>query len=154
MPTTVELQEALESSPLLLIISIVVLLAFAAVAFWILWRMKHPKPIKIKTIPAPQLSQIKSEYISKIDVLSNAYIKNEIREREAFVELSFLIRSFVKDATGIKVTHYTLSDIKKLGKQELTTLIETCYPPEFGPDNHDDLPTVAQRSKQVISIWN
>lgn len=154
MPTTVELQEALDTNPLFLIISIVVLVVFSVIAFWILWRMKHPRPIKIKSIPAPLLGQVKIEFMNKIDELTNAYNRNEIKEREAFVSLSFLIRSFVKEATGIKVTNFTLSEISKLGKKELTVLISTCYPPEFGPDNHDNLPTVAERSKQVISIWN
>lgn len=80
--------------------------------------------------------------------------EDKISNRHAYNELSKITRRFVYEATGIKVHHYTLEEIRRSNMPDLYYMIEECYAPEFAKDKKGEIFNSISRSRKVIEEWN
>ncbi len=104
--------------------------------------------------PKPeQLIAIKSRYIKKLIKLANRIGEGKVSERKAYQSLSILLRSFVYEATRIRVQDYTLTEISRLGMPRLTSLVSEYYEPEFARHSMADISASLSRTKGVIEAW-
>lgn len=124
------------------------------ILLWILLKPKKKEetPIIIKP-PTKNLFEIKNRYQQEIQVLIENINNNKITNRKAYQSLSMLIRSFIFEVTQIKVQNYSLQEIKKVGIDSLTELVEEYYNPEFAKDSKGSIQESIEKTRVVIEKW-
>lgn len=161
MPITVDLQDVYSYNKVAFIVAAVLFVAILVIGTIILIKYLQSKT-KPKTPPPPPVvkeptnvakARIKSKYLGLITKLENDYRGGKIKEREAFETLSRLARKFVRESTGIKVTNYTLEEIRSLNIPKLSKAIELCYPPEFSYEPDGDFMSTTSIAKSLIQTW-
>lgn len=162
MPISVSLQEMFGYSALLTILLVVlVAIPLLVYLFFKLKGFKLPEKKKKKAeAPKPyvrkrSIQEIKSDYLRQISMIETKYKNNEIDDREAYLRLSTVVRTFVQEMTGIKAVNLTLSEIKELGLPTLADLIAEFYRPEFAYDSEgaDTIRHIAD-ARTVVTQWN
>ncbi len=97
---------------------------------------------------------IKEKYLFKINNLIIDVSNNKISNRNAYQQLSTLIRNFIFEMTSIKVQYYTLSDIEKINMPVLYELVNEYYDPEFAKEAEGNILQSIERTRKVIERWN
>ncbi len=161
MQVTVSLQDNYTYLPVVILI----LAVFAAVVLLLVWASKEKrKPKEQKKLPQPmpvnprsRAMELKRKYDRQLLELEEACVKGEISGRKAYQKLSRLIRGFAHEMTGIKVSNYTLSELRGVSMPQLTSLIEECYTPEFAQSNRIEseveIKDTIRKARKVISEW-
>lgn len=158
MPITVELQDMFSYS----IIPIIILALVLAIGIvWIILHFIKKYRSKPKAaVPAPKLpvitlspEQIKGKYLGIINDLEVKFQNGNMSNRNAYQELSRIIRNFVYEATGIKVHHNTLGEIKRLNMPNLYAIVKECYEPEFSVDKDGYIYDTINKARTVIREW-
>ena len=117
-------------------------------------KKKEEQDIIQKVAPKKvEIATIKSNYLDKINNLIEKINNNSIESREAYQELSLLIRNFVYEVTGIEVQNCTLEDINKMNLPILYELVKDYYSPEFEYRSIGDINASTIRTKEVIEKW-
>lgn len=158
MQVSVELQEMFSYSNIILIICIILLVL--CVVFIIVKVIKHLKS-RTKTSPKvtntsrrPFIPSIKQKYIDKINKLEVKLNNNKVSNRQAYQQLSKIMRIFIYEVTNVKVQKYTLSEIKLLNIPHLYELISEYYEPEFSKNSMGDINLSLKKAREVIVKWN
>lgn len=166
MVTTVKLQSPFEYSWWVILIAAVLgFIALTAIVFFILKafsllkkKKEAPKPAAKKIIMSPDMiSRVKTQYIGKVQSLLSSYERNQVEKREAYQQLSALIREFVHEVTGINVENFTIKEVKAFGIKKLDVLMEEYYVPEFAEDEKaqdKDFLQSCNRAMGVIKAWS
>ena len=159
MQITVNLQDMFSYSfaPILLFGALAVLFCFIASRLKKAPKKKPRKKEKIRTTQTEKpknVSSIKAAYIKKLMDIEKNYSANELTNRMAYQKLSLIVRQFVYEVTNIKVTNYTLQELKELRMPKLYELIEEFYTPEFAAQNDGNLIESIQKARKVIEEWN
>ena len=158
MQVTVELQDMFSYSLLLVIIAVILVMAIGVTGYMILFKKKK-KPVKPEVVtPEPvvvplQGEQLKEKYYAIMNDLEKRRGEGKVSNRQAYQELSGIIRQFVYEVTGIKVQHNTLDEIRKLNMPNLYAVIEECYAPEFSVDKNGNIYDTINKARMVIKEW-
>lgn len=158
MITSVELEKPLSY------MIIWIILAVLAIAFLIFLqiffrkkfgdRLKRPKKIKVKKPKPKTLMEIKLNYIGQLDQLTNRLNARQVTIREAYQEMSKIIRGFAFEATGIPVDKYSLAEIRKVGIPALTQLVAEYYEPEFARFTYVNVNQSIHKTRKVLELWH
>ena len=97
---------------------------------------------------------VKTKYLNMLDELDNKLDSKKISSRKAYQELSILIRSFVKEVTGIDVTTCVLSDIERMNMPVIYELVKEYYSPEFARISIGNIRSSISKTRGVIYRWN
>ena len=97
--------------------------------------------------------ELKRKYDAQLLELEEDVGNGTISERKAYQKLSALVRRFAHEMTGIKVSNYTLQELRQAGMPQLTALIEECYAPEFAPGNEGQVQEAIKKARKVIGEW-
>lgn len=108
----------------------------------------------IKIIRKPNIPKLKTKYTKRLMILHNKVQDNKIDIRNAYIELSNIVREFVERTTGIKASSFSKSDADKLGIKDLSILMEEFYPPEFSKQASGNILKSIKKSMEVINKWN
>lgn len=152
MQLSVKLQEPFSYSILPIIILIIIIVIFS-ICFFKKMNKKKEKP-KIKEIDKIDINIIKQKYIMKLEELKNDLEKSKLSIRQAYQNLSELVRYFVYEVTDIEVQNYTLKEIKKLNMPVLYNLIKEYYSPEFANISLGNVKESIERAEEVIKKWS
>lgn len=159
MQTSVELQNPMSYYLFWLILAIVAVAAvfFLQIFFRILLKdqlkRKREKKPKVHAPKRKPLSVLKWEYLQRLEYLERGIMAGSYTKRAAYQELSMLIRTFVNDATGIKVQNYSLQEIRRVGIPGLTALVQEYYEPEFARQSMADIRASLFRTRKAIQLW-
>ena len=116
-------------------------------------RKKREKKPKVHAPKRKPLSVLKWEYLQRLEYLERGIMAGSYTKRAAYQELSMLIRTFVYDATGIKVQNYSLQEIRRVGIPGLTALVQEYYEPEFARQSMADIRASLFRTRKAIQLW-
>jgi len=137
------------------IILVIILLVLLTIYFFMSRNKKEYKALpEVKEINLKDLNVIKRKYLKQLEQVSTKVDNNAISTRIAYQKISIIVRSFVYEVTNIKVSHYTLRDIKKLNMPILYELIEEYYAPEFSKHSSGDIKDSLEKTRKVIERWN
>lgn len=150
MSSSVKLQAMFSYSFIPIIILLIIILCLI-LYFLLNKQSKGKKPIKV--VKPINVEDIKKKYIISIDHLWQEISENKIDSRQAYQNLSKLIRHFIFEVTGIKVQNYTLEEIKRVNMPVLTSLITEYYHPEFALGIKGDIMASIKRTREVILKW-
>ena len=147
-----ELQEPFEYSwdlvKILVVIIVLLVLAYIFILLMPLFSNRLKKVFKKTQVPS-----LKVRYVSKLERLMSLVRENKISNRDAYTELSVIIREFVKKTTGINVLSLSKNEIEKVGMNELSLLMEEYYPPEFAKNDDGDIIKSIEKTIEVIKVW-
>ncbi|SEQ70694.1 hypothetical protein SAMN02910369_02283 [Lachnospiraceae bacterium NE2001] len=157
MKTSVELQPPFAYMIIWIILSVVVI---AAVIFAQVYlrkklgeRLKKEKKLKMKRISEATLEGKKKKYLAELSYIETDLVNNKITIRESYQKISHTIRMFVFEVTGIKVQHYTLTEIRRVNIPQLTNLVREYYEPEFARETRADVRASIFRTRALIEGW-
>ena len=152
MQLDVKLQEPFSYNVLGLILLILLLIALLTYIIILLVKKQSNKPVVIIETKL-DINSLKRRYMDSINKLALEVKKKKISNRNAYNELSMLIRKFVYEATKIDVTKCSLNEIRELKYDSLTELVEEYYEPEFSFEKEGDILTSIEKTKGVIEKW-
>lgn len=155
MNITVELQP-----PMLYMTRFTVIALVCAAAAAVLWfffiRSIRKEPVG-ETEPvhdAAWRERTRRSYAAQLTELEARLDAGEIDMRQAYQEMSSVLRLFVHEMTGIHVHEFTLTEIRKVGIPRLTQLVSSYYTPEFALWSRADARKALKKTKDVIQTWN
>ena len=152
MQINTELQPLFSYSFLPIILLLVILLL--PIIFLIYKKFLGKKKKVLNVYKSKDINMIKYNYLNKLNDLEKLLDNQEISSREAYQELSLLIREFVYELTGIEVQTCTLQEIKYLNIPILYELISEYYDPEFSKVSKGNIKLSIEKTKGVIGRWN
>jgi hypothetical protein len=140
-------------------------------------RRRPPVPQAVPPDPGPaagpDLARLRREYLQRIDAVAGGAAAGTRSGRSAHQELSLLLRSFVRDASGLDATRMTLAELRALGQAPpmqappgrttphtttpglpaLSRAVAALYPAAFGPAAASGVPEAADTAREVIRSW-
>lgn len=139
---------------LLLGIACVIAVLAGYLLVFLLTRPKVPPPASDSRLPR-DLSELKSHFLDLVADVERRYATGALPERDAFLQLSSLMRRFVFEATGAKAHTSTLAELRDAAPASVSTTIAGIYPGEFEPDPADvSVQSSVARVREVVSTWN
>lgn len=153
---TVGLQDMYSYSVWLFIV--LILIALIPPVIWLInFIKKKHQNVEVnysEPVKAVDLSAAKLKYTQMLAEIIEKYKAGKLNDRQAYQQLSKVIRHFVYDVTKIKVQNYTLNEIRLLNIPMLYYLIDECYEPEFSKESGGNIIETCEKARQVISGWN
>ena len=138
---------------ILLILMILIIITYILYRLYKKYHKDKPKP-NIVMAPPENIFRIKNRYLFELDRIERLVQSKRLSTREAYNNLSRIIRKFVFDATGIDAMKYSLEDIKELDNKYLTLLMEEYYEPEFSKEGEGNIELSIKKTRGVIKKWN
>lgn len=154
MPTKIELRGPVDGTPIFVIVAAVLLLVFWFV-FLLLRTTKKVKKVEAKPEPLIQtdFSVYQKSALEQIGALEKQWKSQAIDGREAHQKMSMILREYVDSVMGTKTKYMALHELRTLGRDDLTKLIEEYYEPEFSEQSQKDVSASIQNTIKVIKAW-
>lgn len=131
------------------VLLVIILIIIVARKIYIATR---PKTIKV-VVKVVDRNRIRIEYIGKLNDLMNRVNTKKIGTRNAYNELSIIIREFIYKVTRVNLLRYSLNDFRKLNNKVLLELINEYYEPEFSYEGTGDILASIDKTRKVIQEW-
>lgn len=120
------------------------------------------QPVEAPEPPAvavPDLARLRRDYLQRIDAVDREAAAGTRSGRSSHQELSLLIRSFVRDASGVDATRMTLAELRAVGPAAhgvpaAAEAIAALYPAAFSAGPASGVPDAARAAREVVSSWN
>ncbi|MFF1383117.1 hypothetical protein ACFVWT_06120 [Arthrobacter sp. NPDC058288] len=151
------------------------LLVAAWLAYVVLSTRQRPvQSAAAPSAPPPNPSSLKREYLRRIDGVAADAAAGRLSARASHQALSLLIRSFVRDVTGIDAPRMTLAELNQQNIPTAALAVSSLYPAEFGPaprdtepraielrapeprapEPRDSVAIAAETAREVVRTWN
>ncbi|MCW4458338.1 hypothetical protein [Microbacterium sp. MPKO10] len=114
---------------------------------WFFPRARAPKQPR-ESRPAP--GELSQRYRRLIDEIEAAHAANEITTREAHLKLSILVRLYVEERSGTRVSALTLADLTESKHAGLADTVAAYYPFEFAPRSSGELAPSVRRARELV----
>jgi hypothetical protein len=116
-------------------------------------RRPRPRPA---SLPAPltSLPALQSAYLQRIDDVEQEAATGTISARAAHQEISFLLRRFVRDATGVDAPRMTHADLVKHPLPRAAEAVGALYPGEFGSEPLPSVAASAATAREAVRSWS
>ncbi len=128
-------------------------------------RRRGAAPDAHGTVPsAPDLRRLQRDYLDRIDAVALEARAGTRSARSSHQELSLLIRSFVRDASGVDAPRMTLADLRAVtgaGQpfSAAAAAVGRSYPAAFAAGESAGeaayaVPDAAEAARDVVRSWN
>lgn len=126
-------------------------------------------PAPPSAVAAPDLDRLRRDYLERIDAVDREAAAGTRSGRSAHQELSLLIRSFVRDASGVDATRMTLAELRAVctegavgvavgtavhGVPAAADAIAALYPAAFAAGPASGAKDAARTARDVVRSWN
>ena len=146
---------------MLLAIGILILLVLGA---WLLIVLTRPRRV-LSTAGEPQgptlltvdvLSQLRTEYLERIQMVETDYRERKLSARNANFELSRVVRTFVNEYSGLEAPVLALDDLKARGVHPalIDAMGRHYYPSIFRQGPAIDPIAGAEAARTVVRTWH
>jgi hypothetical protein len=145
---------------MLLAIGVLILLIAAA---WLVIMLTRPRRSMIvadagqqPVLTADVLSQLRTEYFERIQQIETDYRERRLSPRNANLELSRVVRTFVNEYSGLEAPVLTLEDLKARGVHPalIDALGRHYYPSIFRQGPPVDPVAGAEAARTVVRSWH
>jgi hypothetical protein len=145
---------------MLLAIGILILLIAAA---WLVIMLTRPRRGMVvadagqQPVPtADVLSQLRTEYFERIQQIETDYRERRLSPRNANLELSRVVRTFVNEYSGLEAPVLTLEDLKARGVHPalIDAMGRHYYPSIFRQGPPVDPVAGAEAARTVVRTWH
>jgi hypothetical protein len=153
MEMLMELQEPFKYSWNLARALIIISIALIIVYIFVSISPRFYKSFFGTALRKTMVPSLRVRYIRKLEELLYLVNTNQINNKDAYTRLSLYIREFIKKASGINVLGLSKEEIKGIGIESLSLLMEEYYPPEFSKNEKGNIAGSIERSIEVIREW-
>jgi hypothetical protein len=129
-------------------------LVAAWLAFVFLSTRQRAASIDAAPAPATDLHSLRLDYLRRIDAVAADAHAGRLSPRASHQELSLLIRSFVRDTSGIDAPRMTLAELQEQRIPRAAAAIGSLYPEEFGPEPREPVAAAAETAREVVRSWS
>ena len=144
-------------------------------AFILLSTRRRPAAQQAARTPAPpaaavpDVARLRRDYLQRIDAVDREAAAGTRSGRSSHQELSLLIRSFVRDASGVDATRMTLAELRAVctegavgvavgtavhGVPAAADAIAALYPAAFAAGPASGAKDAARTARDVVRSWN
>lgn len=134
------------------------LILIVVVAWWVFVfvstrksRVTQPDVAGAPTGPA--VETIRRRYLGLIDETRAAYAKGELHDRDAYHQLSMLLRSYVEEREGTRTVTMTLKDLRGTKLNPLSDAVARLYPGAFSPDYRGTVAQAVDEARGLVTSW-
>lgn len=128
---------------------------------WVAWVWLSTRPGNHAEVPgfvAPRNpDSVRRKYLELISAVQSQYDAGRLGSRDAHLELSVAVRSFVHEMTGVRAQRMTLAELRAHQLPLVADAVATYYPAEFGASVHapaaDGVALSAERARNVVISW-
>ena len=123
---------------------------------FVLWstRKSRVPPRAGSTMPfGPDVAVIRTRYLGLIDETRAAYAKGDLPDREAYHQLSTLLRSYVEEREGTRTVTMTLKELRRTRFTPLSDAVARLYPGEFSPDHAGTVAQAIDQARGLVVTW-
>ncbi|MDF2509374.1 MAG: hypothetical protein K0Q52_3233 [Microbacterium sp.] len=145
---------------MLLAIGVLILLVLGAWLLIVLTRPRRTLPVD-ETAGHPPLiidvlSQLRTEYLGRIQQIESDYRERRLTARQANLELSRVVRTFVNEYSGLEAPVLALDDLVARGVHPalIDALGRHYYPSIFRPGPAIDPIAGAEAARTVVRSWH
>lgn len=131
---------------------------FLLMAGWFIWVWVSTRATASARIPGfvppkhPQ--EVRSRYLALLSEIAARYDAGRIVSREAHLELSLALRTFVYEMTGLKTQRMTLSQLRAHRLPLVGDAVALLYPGEFAAQGGAlSVPEAVGMAREVVSRW-
>ena len=149
MQDPVKLQEPFTYNSTIIFVLIILIIGLIVAFFY----KKKDHSNQVKLVHYPNLLTIKNKCLQELDALLYKVSNNNIDNREAYYELSKIIRNYVYSATNINVLALSKDEIDNYKIPYLKELMEEYYSPEFSLSNKGNILDSIKKTKEVVNKW-
>lgn len=103
--------------------------------------------------PGPAVETIRRRYLGLIDETRAAYAKGELADRDAYHQLSMLLRSYVEEREGTRTVTMTLKDLRTTKLTPLSDAVARLYPGAFSPDYAGTVAQAIDEARGLVTSW-
>jgi hypothetical protein len=116
---------------------------------------KERKASELSKESTSALAQLKTHYLELVDDLQHRYEGGSLPQRDAFLQLSSIMRRFVFEATGVKAHTATLAELRETAPASVSGTIADIYPAEFEPEPEGvSIGSSIATVREVVSTWS
>lgn len=140
-----------------------VLIILVVIAWWVFVfastrKSRVPQPPSSTAPRGPGVETIRKRYLGLIDETRAAYASGDLHERDAYHQLSMLLRSYVEEREGTRTVTMTLKDLRMTQLTPLSEAVSRLYPGAFSADaaTLQNAGTVAQgvdEARGLVTSW-
>ena len=105
------------------------------------------------TVALTDPSGLKAAYVQRIDDVEREAAAGTISARAAHQAISLLLRSFVRDASGVDASRMTRDDLERHPLPAAAAAIGAIYPGEFGPEPLPPVTATAAGAREAVRTW-
>jgi hypothetical protein len=100
------------------------------------------------------LPALKAAYLQRIDDLEREAAAGRLSLRAAHQEVSLLLRSFVRDATGVDALRMTRQDLERHPLPAPAAVVGILYPAQFGVEPLPSVAVSAASARNAVITWS
>lgn len=139
------------------------ILALLIVGTWLLFRLTRPRTAASAAASGAGqpstldvLSALRSEYLDRIDRVEHDYRDRRLSARQANLELSRVVRTFVNEYSGLEAPVLTLDDLVSRGVHPalIDAMGRHYYPSIFRQGPAIDPAAGAEAARTVVRAWH
>lgn len=138
------------------------ILAVLVLGAWLLIVLTRPQRASAVAHEAPTaltadvLSQLRIEYLDRVRRIETDYLERKISPRQANIELSRVVRTFVNEYSGLEAPVLALDDLidRKAHPHLIDALRRHYYPSIFRPGPEVDPVAGAEAARKVVNQWH
>jgi hypothetical protein len=101
----------------------------------------------------PAVETIRRRYLGLIDETRAAYARGELHDREAYHQLSMLLRSYVEEREGTRTVTMTLKDLRATPLTPLSDAVARLYPGAFSPAYTGTVAQAVDEARGLVTSW-
>lgn len=145
------------------VLALGILFVLLSVVPIVLFHLAHrpktdPEPVEAPPAPvaAPRprsIEEVRYSYLAQLSELERRVANRQVSVRDAYQELSPLLRNFIHDAGGPDMRDKTLSDIDPRQFPAVHALVAEYYEPEFALQSRPNIQSSIETTRRVISSW-
>ena len=134
-------------------VMLVIVVAWWVFIAWSTRKSRVPSPDAQHAPTGPSVEVIRSRYLGLIDETREAYSKGDLPDREAYHQLSMLLRSYVEEREGTRTVTMTLRDLRATQFTPLTDAVARLYPGAFSPDYRGTVAQAVDEARGLVASW-
>lgn len=128
------------------------------VALWyavVLTATRRPRKVESDRRPAglTDVAALKEAYLQRINDVERDAASGIRNARDAHQEISLLLRSFVRDVTGVDAPRMTHADLARHPLPAAAAVVGELYPAAFGPGPLPAVAVSAASARKAVQEW-
>ncbi|TLM86242.1 hypothetical protein FDW83_00270 [Pseudarthrobacter sp. NamE2] len=116
-------------------------------------RRRRHLPGDRRPVALTDLAALKAAYLERIDNAERSAAAGRLSLRAAHQEISLVLRSFIRDATGVDALRMTRQDLERHPLPAAAAAVGALYPGEFGPEPLPSASASAEVARKVVRAW-